>query len=354
MTIEATLYSKFSDVSYTDDSSIDGQVIQNALDSSLNQDPDITPSNEYWQVLSIEGKYVTTGEGGFAAVAFGLDSNGDGVYEQVVIAYRGSNDFPDFAVADWQIACGETPYTQSVEAEAFYDLVKYNYGINNGNNISITGHSLGGALAQLISADHGNYAVTFNAPGMESQAEIYEYTHKNVLNYVIMNDIVGNLGDHVGNTLYYTPTTTSNGLGIFQPHVEYINTDFSKYFSYSNWSYADVLALAMFDVNNPIGADAISSLVSALSKLSNYQLISFELNSYVVSNNTLLKVYLETVLPDTINQLEKDFGEKSLLGTVLKYSTISDEYILGTKFSESDVLTGRPALLGVFGGDDHI
>ncbi len=330
MTIDATLYSIFADISYKNEDQI-----RTALVGSN------------WTVLSIDSKYVTPGAGGFAAVAYGLDANDDGIYEQVVIAYRGSDNPADWLGADSEIALGQIPTEQLSEAVAFYAAVNATYGTDNGNNLSITGHSLGGALAQLVSANFGNYAVTFNAPGMANQKKTMDFLYSNVLNYVIMNDVVGTMGEHVGNTLYFTPTETSTGLGIFQPHLDYINTDFNNYFAYENWTFADTLSLVCFDVNNPLNSNIVSSIFTDLSNLSSTNLGVLGLATEAISTIENLIIYLKTtVLPKTIDKLEKDFGVNSLLTTTIHCSTDAGDYIIDTNAGSE--LTGKKMeLLGL-------
>lgn len=237
MTIDAKLYSIFSDVSYKNETTIE---------SYLNSALRANGYNENWEVLTIDGKNVTSYPSGFQGVAYGLDSNNDGVYEQVVIAYRGSDSDLDWGISDLQIALGQIP-AQASAADQFYWLVRGLYGMSNGSNISITGHSLGGALAQIVGSEENNYTVTFNAPGMANQAAPYGST--NVLNYVNMNDFIGSYGTHVGTTRYYLPDGITND-GSFLPHSDYVAADFSKYIDLgSEWSYQYAAALWCYDAN---------------------------------------------------------------------------------------------------------
>jgi hypothetical protein len=80
---------------------------------------------------------------------------------QVVIAYRGTDDLED-AVADAQMAPGisQIPPHQSRQALEFYsECVRYCYNVR-----AVTGHSLGGALAKVVSQRNMILAVAFNAP----------------------------------------------------------------------------------------------------------------------------------------------------------------------------------------------
>ncbi|HKJ87105.1 MAG TPA: hypothetical protein VKA48_01105 [Gammaproteobacteria bacterium] len=87
---------------------------------------------------------------------------------EIVIAYRGtepwSDLFKDLLTTDGKIAAGAEDQ-QFVDALAFAKNVQDTYqGL--GNEISVTGHSLGGGLAQLAADTFGWDGVTFEAPGM--------------------------------------------------------------------------------------------------------------------------------------------------------------------------------------------
>lgn len=84
-----------------------------------------------------------------------------------IIALRGSDDIYDFCYHDFKIALGIKPEAY-IKAKDFLEEVKKRY---NPKFLAFTGHSLGGALAQLVGIDY-NYSkntniypvVCFNAP----------------------------------------------------------------------------------------------------------------------------------------------------------------------------------------------
>lgn len=101
---------------------------------------------------------------GFYAVPF-TNSNGE-----VVLAYRGS-ETPMNVLTDWDAYCdwikNDLPIElannlgpQHQSARVIYNAVAKKYGISN---MVVTGHSLGGAWADVISAYSGCKGVTFNA-----------------------------------------------------------------------------------------------------------------------------------------------------------------------------------------------
>ena len=157
--------------------------------------------NPGWEVLEVNGKYYTSYVSGFDGVAYGLDTNDDGIYEEVVVAYAGSQEwFQDWTINDGEILIGQVP-SQKTDALAFYAMVAGTYCTNEQTNISITGHSLGGALAQYVASLKQEPAVTFNAPGIDIPTG---GTTENIINYVNMNDFIGCLNnEHIGETRYY-------------------------------------------------------------------------------------------------------------------------------------------------------
>jgi hypothetical protein len=87
---------------------------------------------------------------------------------EIVIAYRGTEPtqdaFHDILGADVDIGTGDE-HQQFVDALEFAKNVQDTYqGL--GVDISVTGHSLGGGLAQLAADTFGWGGVTFEAPGM--------------------------------------------------------------------------------------------------------------------------------------------------------------------------------------------
>ena len=110
---------------------------------------------------------------GFYAATFQNTATGE-----VVIAYRGTNG-PFDAVADIQLVAGQVPQ-QFNDAKVYYQAVADQYGAAN---VSVTGHSLGGAMASFVAAnpDVTTTATAFNAPGVADVVSPGNYT--NVTNY---------------------------------------------------------------------------------------------------------------------------------------------------------------------------
>ena len=74
--------------------------------------------------------------------------------------------------------------------------------------VSIVGHSLGGALAQIMGYRFGHPFVTFNAPGMKGNLETIPFLYTKSkpagpikgFNMILWTDPIGNYGRHIGKT----------------------------------------------------------------------------------------------------------------------------------------------------------
>jgi hypothetical protein len=94
----------------------------------------------------------------------------------------------------------EKTRSQIRSAEAFYaDTLA---AVNDGRpkRIVITGHSLGGFLAQVIASRHGHEALTINAPGASGFAGD---DVRSLRNWIRKDDVVGTFGVHVGSVTKY-------------------------------------------------------------------------------------------------------------------------------------------------------
>jgi len=95
----------------------------------------------------------------FYAVAYDLDG-------ETVISYRGTDSIP-FDVPGYGLALGVYNVTQARLAAQFYLGIAATTGINN---ISLTGHSLGGGLAGFVSGLYGSDATIFDSMPFEDAA----------------------------------------------------------------------------------------------------------------------------------------------------------------------------------------
>jgi len=147
--------------------------------------------------------------------------------KEVVIAFAGSNlaERGDrSAIGD--IVVGELPVQFFDDAWNIYK--KVNNHIESKRipaQISFTGHSLGGALAQYMAiAVKGAPAETFGAPGiLHALGKLrgdynagYPYP---VVNHVALGDPIGMFGDHLGTTNYYALDAVDFLMPVAMPYL---------------------------------------------------------------------------------------------------------------------------------------
>ena len=145
---------------------------------------------EKWKIYYVDNRTAHTlgkSASGFYSIVF--EKNGE-----YVIAYRGSEKFPledaykDFIETDLAIGLGKIPLQFYEGVEVYYELVN-RYKIPN-KNITLTGHSLGGGIAQYValSVDRNShvipYTYTWNAVGINRDGIV------SVLDYINLDKIL--------------------------------------------------------------------------------------------------------------------------------------------------------------------
>ena len=180
-----------------------------------------------------QDKYITYEGTGFAATAYrNEDTN------EVIIAYRGTNskELVDWVKNNWSIGINEYP-VQYTEANHFYNLIAKEYGKEN---VTVIGHSLGGALAQLVGAENNVKAVTFNAPGvlhlLDSHLSSDPSSYKNITNYCLENEVLNILNTAMGYQLLGTTfILPSDGKSPIGAHLNYDALKSKDFMEYSLW-----------------------------------------------------------------------------------------------------------------------
>jgi hypothetical protein len=166
---------------------------------------------------------------GFVAYTF---KKGD----QIVIAFKGTEPdwrkaAPEFVKdwgADFSWVFGNTANfnAQMAQATKFLEQVQES---NPSANITLTGHSLGGATAEILGSVTGLPTATYNAPGianrMSDLAQILEplanirFNNKgNIVNYVTQGDLVSAVDTHVGSICTIAQPGRVNWLAILYNH----------------------------------------------------------------------------------------------------------------------------------------
>lgn len=143
---------------------------------------------------------------GFAAIALQKD-------DQIVISFRGTEIKKDDEIdlKNDRIMWIEKKFPPQLEcAKEFIKTIESNPKLKN-KDITLTGHSLGGSLAQFLSAMYGYKAVAFNPYGIKNILDKYNLKYKegNIINYCSKGDIITsiNSNNHIGKIYEMEPNS---------------------------------------------------------------------------------------------------------------------------------------------------
>ncbi len=150
---------------------------------------------------------------------------------EIVLVNRGTDELRDL-VSGAQILLDFTP-DQYADAERFYNDVKAE-AISRGATLTITGHSLGGSLTQLLVANHTGDSfngqplsgVTFNALGAKSLLNDYGLNVNatySVMNFLTPTDPIGKVKDHIGTVDISLPIPPFNVPSVILPPAFLVN-----------------------------------------------------------------------------------------------------------------------------------
>ena len=205
--------------------------------SKLNPNEDGTVISKNTPPLTINGsKYQVvytqdnSGNNGFQGLAVAPIKNGQPDYSHTTIAYAGTDAsgelMNDGVIADGGgVVGGLNPKnSQFNSAESFYKNVSKIKGVKV---TEITGHSLGGALAQKVAATHHVSAMTFSSADVSKQLNSKERQwlliggKQKVINIVHYNDVIAQwtATQGYGTTLFSKSTSTTPVLGILSTHM---------------------------------------------------------------------------------------------------------------------------------------
>src|SRR5438876_1162547 len=166
-----------------------------------------------WKLLQTnDGKPLlrVSAKSGFEAVAYRSEVTGE-----IAVSYVGTNDWRDVFGTFPEIVSGNMPIAQFQQAVDFHNevmrTVRDQYP---GASVVLTGHSLGGLLAQAVSVvlrrmtGFAVHTVTFEAPGARSAIEKWldkpiDGLTSQITNYVHPSDQIGSFRDHAGEVRYW-------------------------------------------------------------------------------------------------------------------------------------------------------
>lgn len=154
---------------------------------------------ENWEEVKTINNYST----GFRAKIY---KNGS----DIVIAYCGSDSPLDFAGSDADMLNKYIP-VQTDNARRIYREIKTAYP---NCDIYLTGHSLGGSLAQIVGSETGAETVTFSAYGTANLHGINNKYSENITNYGNAQDFVfvANIDNQIGKTMILNSNVDANKL----------------------------------------------------------------------------------------------------------------------------------------------
>ena len=114
-----------------------------------------------WQLVDLEGNPTNQASKVIKSSGLAYDIYKQDAADDVIFAFRGTEDYKDFLWANFTIPPFNVQYKQALKAVETC-IAKYgNKDIGHGN-IVVTGHSLGGGLALCASVHYGLRAVIFN------------------------------------------------------------------------------------------------------------------------------------------------------------------------------------------------
>ena len=317
-------------------------------------------------------------ESGFVACVFRNTTT-----NELVISFRGTervglgenqSSYSTWAqdmLTDVKIVNGITDQ-QFIDAWNFYSQVKNN--TTSGTKIILTGHSLGGALAQFVAAKEFNEnsaileTYTYNAPGIKNILDANNINslinYSFIKNYSVMNDWCGMFGEQVGTSYLIQPIPLKKIQDINDIGMEGIKKLFCAshegIFDYSAEIHGEIiekpddfrqeegLSLWYYDKNNIIkDFQSLAEFASILNKVS------------ALLTNTIIS-YLENVvaqvsyngLKDAIDIIHREYNVPI---NQLHYVGNIGDYIIGTNNNDirSDYYKGSSTFL-FLGGNDII
>ncbi len=136
----------------------DGNKIENPITGKTVQE-----RSKGYSIQASSGDYNIGNLSGFDAVLLKNNETGE-----LTLSIRGTSSLMDI-IADAQLGKDGTAYFQEISMNNFYDKLIEEGVVTSSDKLTVTGHSLGGFLAQKFTIDHPDvvdHTYTYNAPGI--------------------------------------------------------------------------------------------------------------------------------------------------------------------------------------------
>ena len=129
--------------------------------------------------------------------------------DNIVISFRGTDKNSKRDILNDIIMASNMLPPQIISAQKYYDKIKNKFP---DKEIILTGHSLGGSLAQIIGSQTGDKTVTFSAYGTGSFVNSQIKTDKNITNYGNIEDPIftANIKNQIGKTMIISDNFPNN------------------------------------------------------------------------------------------------------------------------------------------------
>ncbi len=136
----------------------DGNKIENPITGKTVQE-----RSKGYSIQASSSDYNIGNLSGFDAVLLKNNETGE-----LTLSIRGTSSLMDI-IADAQLGKDGTAYFQEISMNNFYDKLIEEGVVTSSDKLTVTGHSLGGFLAQKFTIDHPDvvdHTYTYNAPGI--------------------------------------------------------------------------------------------------------------------------------------------------------------------------------------------
>lgn len=174
----------------------------------------------------------------------------------LILAHRGTDEAVD-SVSNILIYLNTIP-TQAIIATYFTDSVVDEH---SNKRITHTGHSLGGAIAELIALKTGTKAISFDAPGIKKIADKFlkfiPHDLTQITSYLAAPNLVNSVGEHI------TDPIMIRFLTAIQPGIGFV--DYIQY-SLDQHSIETISAQFITTQSIPISNQNVASWPSSISE----------------------------------------------------------------------------------------